>query len=53
MELSTSSEAANCGETQELPSILWNLKVHYRDQNSTPLVHILTQINPIHTISSL
>jgi hypothetical protein len=30
MELSPSWEAANCAATQELPSILWNLKVHYR-----------------------
>jgi hypothetical protein len=30
MELSPSSEAANCAATQELPSIFWNWKVHYR-----------------------
>jgi hypothetical protein len=30
MKLSPSSEAANCAATQELPSILWNLKVHFR-----------------------
>jgi hypothetical protein len=28
MELSPSWEAANCAATQELPSILWNPKVH-------------------------
>jgi hypothetical protein len=29
MELSPSSEAANCAAAQEIPSILWNPRVHY------------------------
>jgi hypothetical protein len=37
-----------CSANQEIPRILWHLKVQYSVHKSPPPVHVLGHMNPVH-----
>ena len=48
MEQRPSWEANRSSATQEIPRMLWNLKIHYRFYNIPPPLPIKSKFDPVH-----
>ena len=53
MEQNLSGEADRFAACQEIPRILWNQNVHYRNHKCPTPVRILSQLDLVHTPTSL
>jgi len=51
MEHSATVQANDCSAGEEVSHLLWNLKFHYLVHKSLPLDHVLSQMNPVHTLT--
>jgi len=52
MEQRPSWEANRFSASQEIPRILWNPKVHLPTHKRPPPLPILSQLDPVHTLTS-
>jgi len=51
MKESLSGESNRFSDSQEIPNILWNPKVHHRIDNCPPPVPALSHIYPVHALT--
>jgi hypothetical protein len=53
VEQTSAGEANGPSASQEIPNVLWYLKVHYGIEKSLQLVGVLSQMNPVGTLQSI